>query len=149
MSIPSNSQAAKKAPPDSSTQTGAPAVPPPRPSFLARLKRSTQLVVALVVTGAVTLSLLAIVASVSLLYYVQHEYRAKAQVIVASTPAGQVQTVTLSGGLWTRALVQTDLGFYGLRDGMSLPRNEPLTLELRANTARYLCDAQHHCVELL
>lgn len=149
MSIPINSQATKEAPPDSSTQTGASADPPPQPSFLARLKRSTQLVVALVVTGAVTLTLLAIVASVSLLYYAQHEYRAKAQVIVSSTPAGQVQTVTLSDGLWTRALVQTDLGFYGLRDGMSLRRNEPLTLELRANTARYLCDAQRHCVELL
>lgn len=149
MSISSNSQAAKKAPPDSSTQTGASADPPPQPSFLARLKRSTQLVVALVVTGAITLSLLAIVASVALLYYAHHEYRAKAQVIVSNTPAGQVQTVTLSGGLWTRALVQTDLGFYGLRDGMSLRRNEPLTLELRANTARYLCDAQRHCVELL
>lgn len=81
MPIPCNLIVTSEAPPDYSTQTGAPEGPPPRLSFLARLKRSTQLVVALVVTGAVTLSLLAIVASVASLYYAHHEYRAKAQVI--------------------------------------------------------------------
>jgi hypothetical protein len=34
-------------------------------------------------------------------------------------------------------------------DGVSLNKNEALTLETRADKARFLCDSQHRCLRLV
>lgn len=70
-------------------------------------------------------------------------------VVKAVQDAGRVHCVTLTPGLLNRSLVETDTGFYALREGASLSKGEPLTLETRANFWRYLCDAQHRCIALL
>ena len=63
--------------------------------------------------------------------------------------AGRVVSVSQSGGFIVRALVETDLGYYALMDGVSLNKNEALTLETRADKVRFLCDSQHRCVHLV
>ncbi|MCB8747295.1 hypothetical protein LHU53_10280 [Rhodoferax sp. U2-2l] len=63
--------------------------------------------------------------------------------------AGRVISVSLSGGFLARSLVETDQGFYALMDGISLARNEALTLEIREGRARFLCDSQHRCLRLM
>lgn len=80
-------------------------------------------------------------------YYLLDRHQVK--IIKSTEPAGQVMAITLSDGLFTRALVKTSTGFYALIDGVSLEKNQPLTLELRANSARYLCDADHRCTKRL
>lgn len=62
--------------------------------------------------------------------------------------AGRVVSVSQSGGFITRALVETDLGYYALMDGVSLNKNEALTLETRADKTQFLCDSQHRCLRL-
>jgi hypothetical protein len=62
---------------------------------------------------------------------------------------GTVTTVNLSSGWPTRALVQTETGFYVVSQGMSLDRGKTLTVELRGNQDRYLCDHAHRCARLL
>ena len=63
--------------------------------------------------------------------------------------AGRVVSVSQSGGFIVRALVETDLGYYALMDGVSLNKNEALTLETRADRLPFLCDSQHRCVHLV
>lgn len=63
--------------------------------------------------------------------------------------AGRVVSVSQSGGMFTRALVETDLGYYALMDGVSLNKNEALTVETRADKVRFLCDSQHRCLRLV
>ena len=63
--------------------------------------------------------------------------------------AGRVVSVSQSGGMFTRALVETDQGFYALMDGVSLNKNEVLTLETLADKLRFLCDSQHRCLRLM
>ncbi|MCK9212957.1 MAG: hypothetical protein M0P52_00565 [Rhodoferax sp.] len=63
--------------------------------------------------------------------------------------AGRVVSVSQSGGFITRALVETDLGYYALMEGVSLNKNEALTLETRADKVRFLCDSQHRCLRLV
>lgn len=63
--------------------------------------------------------------------------------------AGRVRVVSVVPGLTTRALVETDAGFYALGSGVSLAKGEPMQLQTRGNGRRYLCTAQKRCVELL
>jgi antitoxin component of MazEF toxin-antitoxin module len=63
--------------------------------------------------------------------------------------AGRVVSVSLGGGCFTRALVETDLGYYALVEAVSLNKHEALTLETRGDKARFLCDSQHHRVRLM
>lgn len=63
--------------------------------------------------------------------------------------AGRVVSVSQSGGFITHALVETDLGYYALMDGVSLNKNEALTLETRSDKLRFLCDSQHRCLRLV
>lgn len=68
--------------------------------------------------------------------------------VLGIAPAGHVVNVSLTAGLWTRALVQSDTGFYSLADGASLDKGEALTLETRGNRSRFLCDSRQHCMQL-
>jgi hypothetical protein len=72
-----------------------------------------------------------------------------AKTVKSVQPAGKVMAVTLMAGLMTRALVETDSGYYSLLDGVSLPKGMPLLLEERVNGDRYLCDEQQHCTQLM
>ncbi|TXT33429.1 MAG: hypothetical protein FD135_5489 [Comamonadaceae bacterium] len=63
--------------------------------------------------------------------------------------AGKVMSIHQGGGWITRALVETDLGYYALTDGISLNKNEALTLETRDDKVRFLCDSQHRCQSLV
>lgn len=63
--------------------------------------------------------------------------------------AGRVRMVRMVPGLTTRALVETDTGFYALGSGVSLAKGEAMQLQTRVNGRRYLCTVQKRCVELL
>jgi hypothetical protein len=110
-------------------------------SFLDRVQRNL-FILLMLVTCAACLFLMAV------LPLAYHYDRQRGQIVTSVTPAGRVLSVTLNSGLFTSSLVQTDAGFYGLSSGVSLGKNEALTLELRANADRYLCDAQHLCTRL-
>ncbi|MBK9573687.1 MAG: hypothetical protein IPO43_13650 [Rhodoferax sp.] len=62
--------------------------------------------------------------------------------------AGTVITVNLSSGWPARTLAQTETGFYAVSQGMSLDKGKPLTVQLRCNQDRYLCDPAHRCARL-
>lgn len=119
--------------------------PEPRPraplSFLDRVQRNLFILLVLVICAA----FLFLMAVLPLAY---HYDKQRGQIVTSVTPAGRVLSVTFNSGLFTSSLVQTDVGFYGLSSGVSLGKNEALTLELRANADRYLCDAQHLCTRL-
>jgi len=68
--------------------------------------------------------------------------------LVLVQPAGRVLSISLPQRFWFEALVETDSGWYVVRDAMSLKKGELLSLERFANNDRYLCDAEHYCVEL-
>jgi hypothetical protein len=70
-------------------------------------------------------------------------------VVRSAQSVGHLQSITYTGGWWPRAFVQTDLGFYALRDAISLQHGEELVLQTRGNQCRYLCDAQQRCTQLL
>jgi hypothetical protein len=72
-----------------------------------------------------------------------------AKTVKSVQPAGKVMTVSLSAGLMTRALVETDSGYFSLLDGVSLAKGMSLLLEERVNGDRYLCDDQKHCTRLM
>jgi hypothetical protein len=65
------------------------------------------------------------------------------------TAAGQVLRVELKGDLFTRALVETDAGFYTLQEGASLRKGELVTLRERRDGSRSLCDLEGRCTGLL
>jgi len=81
-----------------------------------------------------------------LYFYEQHQATRKQ--VLSEQSAGQVITVSQSGGLFARSLVQTEVGFYALVDAISLNKNEALMLQTRADKSRFLCDRQHRCVKL-
>ncbi len=54
-------------------------------------------------------------------------------------------SVTQTPGLLSRSLVETTLGFYAVGQGISLFKDEALTLQTRANQRRYLCDTRQRC----
>ena len=125
---------------------------PSSPSFIDRLQQGVFIALMALMLVAVLLTCIAL----AFLYLRdQHEgerdlAHAPGRIAVTATvPAGRVLAVTLSQGLFTRSLVQTDLGFYALVKGVSLERDKPLTLEQRSNSERYLCDDQHRCTRLL
>jgi len=76
-------------------------------------------------------------------------YRYGAPKIVATVPAGRVVSVQLHAGLFSRGLVETDIGYYALEDGVSFLKGEKLTLQERGNRSRFLCDSGQHCTRLL
>lgn len=76
-------------------------------------------------------------------------YRYTEPTVVATVPAGRVLGVQLHGGLFSRGLVETDIGFYSLEEGASFLKGELLTLQERGNRSRFLCDATRHCTRLL
>lgn len=76
-------------------------------------------------------------------------YKSQPDTAVMSSPAGRVLRVQLDGGLYSRALVETDSGFYSLSEGVSLSKGEAVTVEERTNQRRFLCDTRHLCTQLL
>jgi hypothetical protein len=118
---------------------------PPGPKFITWLKRlQVQLLVLLVIVICFSFLLVGLLL-VPLTYFWSEK---KEQEVVSSLTAGRVLSVSQTTGLFTRGLVQTDTGFFSLVDGVSLRMGEALTLETRANLARYLCDSQHRCIKL-
>lgn len=71
------------------------------------------------------------------------------QVVRSLQSAGRVVRVSQTAGLLTRALVETDLGFYGPRDGVGLGRGEAVILESRATSRPYLCDTEQRRTQLM
>jgi len=55
----------------------------------------------------------------------------------------------LKGGLFTRALAETDAGFYALQEGARLSNGELVTLRERQDGSRSLCDLEGRCTGLL
>jgi hypothetical protein len=102
--------------------------------------------------GLVALMLIfagACMALIMVLYlYFYAQQQATRKQVLSEQSVGQVITVSQSGGLFARSLVQTDVGFYALVDAISLSRNETLLLQTRADQSRFLCDSQHRCVKL-
>lgn len=126
----------------SESQTSTPVTASSRGSFMDRLHRAARITMVLLVgVGTLVLAVLG-----SALYLWDRENDAVVQTVRS---AGRVHNLSLVPGLVVRSLVETDSGFYAVREGASMLRGEPLTLETRANTRRYLCDAQHRCLELL
>jgi len=120
---------------------GGPGQRRPRP-LLERLRTGCVVLLVLFISWA---SFLAVVLAASLMYDFEER---KSELVESVVPAGRVITLRLHSGLMTRALVETDLGFYALTSGVSLGKNEALTVELRAGAERFLCDAQHRCTRL-
>lgn len=94
---------------------------------------------------AVLLVFVVLVPTIPLLYF---QDKHQGEVLKSMAPAGRVINVTLNDGWVPHSLVETDTGFFAVAGGVSLGKNEPLTLEVRANADRYLCDASHHCTRL-
>lgn len=120
--------------------------PSPSPSRaiagIDRIRRSLLiLMLVLVCLGFVTL-----VITVTAAYFWSTE---KERVVQEVRSAGRVLTVSQTSGLWTHALVETDRGYFGLEGGVSLYKQEPLTLEVRGNRSRFLCDSGHRCTKLM
>lgn len=105
------------------------------------LQRALQVAVVLALSLAATGVVVA--ALVSLLYGAPQDKQ-----VVSTLPAGVLQSVTLNGGLFPQALVETDIAFYVAETGLSLGKGEVLQLQLRASGARYLCNAAGHCARL-
>lgn len=139
------SQATQAAGPDSPAlnNTAGPAAsqPPSRRSLLQRLELGASIL--LVLCTGLTVMTLGVGSALGYRHYLK-----QGELVQSVALAGQVASVTLGNGLLSRALVQTNLGFYALSNGVNLNRNEVLTLEVRGNATRFLCDAQHRCTEL-
>ena len=91
-------------------------------------------------------SALTLVLSLPVIYFVDEHQKVRTESV---EPAGKVMAITLVDGFFTRTLVETDVGFYCLIEGVSLKKDTSLTLEVRANKSRHLCDEQHRCTKLL
>lgn len=111
-------------------------------SFMDRLHRAV-LISTVLLVGVSTL-VLAVLGSAWYLWDREND-----AVVQTVRSAGRVHKLSLVPGLVVRSLVETDSGYYAVREGASISKGEPLMLETRANTRRYLCDAQHRCLELL
>jgi len=113
------------------------------PSVTERIKRGVPIFMTVCLVAAMLVLLcLGITA-----YYFYDKHQVA--IVKSVEPAGKVMAVTLTNGLFTRALVETDVGFYVLIDAISLDKNKPMTLEARANSERYLCDEAKRCTKLL
>lgn len=127
---------------ESKTSTLATVTANSRGSFMDRLHRVV-LISTVLLVGVGTL-VLAVLGAAWFLWDREND-----AVVQTVRSAGRVKNLSLVPGLVVRSLVETDSGFYAVREGASLAKGEPLTLETRANTRRYLCDSQHRCLELL
>ena len=94
----------------------------------------------------VGVSLLCLVVTLPILYFTDKH---RSDIVESVEPAGQPIKVTVIGGLFSRTLLETDLGFYSLIEGVSLRKDQALTLERRANHRRFICDEKHHCTKLM
>lgn len=127
---------------ESKSKTNALVTASSQGSFMDRLHRAL-LISAVLLVGVGTL-VLAVLGSAWYLWDREND-----PVVQTVRSAGRVHKLSLVPGLVVRSLVETDSGFYSVREGASLAKGEPLSLETRANTRRYLCDAQLRCLELL
>ncbi len=98
-------------------------------------------IAAVIVLGIAMLAL-----SAAVVWLLTHEDRAP---ILSELPAGRVMRVELHDGIFSRSLVETDLGFYALLDPVSLNKGEQMTLLERQGGRCYLCDIQHRCTRLM
>ncbi len=96
--------------------------------------------------GMGLLAMLAISLVLSPMWWLTHERGGSVQ---KETAAGHVLRVELKGGLFTRALVETDVGFYALQEGASLRKGELVTLRERLDGSRSLCNLEGRCTGLL
>lgn len=106
----------------------------------------SDLFISIELIGMGLLAMLAISLVLSAMWWLTHESGASVQ---KETAAGQVLRVELRGGLFTRALVETDAGFYALQEGASLRKGELVTLRERQDGSRSLCDLEGRCTGLL
>ena len=102
------------------------------------------LTIALVILVGV--SLLCLVVTLPILYFTDKH---RSAIVESVEPAGQPIKVTVIGGLFSHTLLETDLGFYSLIEGVSLRKDQALTLERRANHRRFICDEKHRCSKLM
>lgn len=94
------------------------------------------------------LLMLALLLFAGVLGWASLRQHALARELLDTQSAGRVLAVSQSGGFFNRALVETDTGYYALQDGMSAQKGESLSLQLRGDQSRYLCDSARRCVEL-
>ena len=128
------------------TPTPTPTMSPPRSVRLQRLLARLQTSVMVLLVLWIGLSVM-VPAVVLPLAYFWDEHKEKEVIAVAS--AGRVLMVSQTTGLFTRSLVETDNAFYSLVDGVSLAKQEAVTLETRGNRSRFLCDSHHRCMKLM
>jgi hypothetical protein len=76
-------------------------------------------------------------------------YELKGEELQSVTAAGQVLRAEQTTSMFSHGTVETDKGFFFLENPMSVTKAEALTLELRGNGMRHLCDSQHHCTPLV
>lgn len=123
---------------------------PASPTWTQRLLRLPLTTLGLYVILATLILLAGLPVLVFLDQFHDRIHGAAAPAVVLSVQAvGMVSTVRLSEGWLARSLVETDVGFYVLERGLSLDKHQPLTVERRADAARYLCDPQHRCARVL
>lgn len=123
------------------TQQDAPAPSAPSSQGNERHGRVLLLGLALMAIGGAGIAL-----TLSAVWLFLHDDQAP---LVSESPAGTVLRVELQGGLFSRSLVETDLGYYSLVEGVSLRKAEALTVKERRDGARELCDSSKRCTRLL
>lgn len=115
-------------------------------SLLERWRACSRKVARVTVMWLLAVKLLLLAMAVPLMYFWSQWNE---QIVKSVQSAGRVVRVSQSTGLMTRALVETDLGFYSLRDGVSLGKGEAVLLQTRGTNRRYLCDTQQRCTALM
>ncbi len=120
----------------------SPVAPRSTQPLLGRLQRT----VALVMVLCLLLSAAVLGFTLTGVYLFERHFSA---IVKETESAGTVMTVNLSSGWPARTLVQTETGFYAISQGISLDKGKPLTVELRGNQDRYLCDHARRCARLL
>ena len=111
------------------------------PGLLDRLQR--RLVALWLLLTCVSLLVLVTLATICLIWNDIEESSVR-----STEPAGRVVSVSLASGWFTRTLVETDAGFFALTDGVGLGKGEALSLQMRGNGVRFLCDSQQYCMRL-
>lgn len=73
----------------------------------------------------------------------------KSDEVKSATPAGHVLRSDQTTSLFSRGVVETDAGYFFLISPMSVRKGDLLSLEVRGNGDRYLCDSHRFCTKLL
>lgn len=73
----------------------------------------------------------------------------KSEEVISTTPAGHAIRADQTNSLFPRGVVETDSGYFFLISPMYIFKGDLLSLEVRGNGDRYLCDARHACTKLL